>query len=584
MNPFTKSTMWLVFCALVVVLVAGCASPTPAPAPATQAPKPAEPTKAPAVEPTKAPVVQPTTAPAPPPTQAPAAAQPKKGGTVTVGLHQEPDRFWGPITGLTVAQEVGDILNEPLIRIDEKLNYIPALAEQVPTMQNGGISADGLTVTFKLRKDVKWHDGTPFTSKDVKFTYDMIVHPDVPVRGRVGWDQITKVELPDDYTIVFRFKTIDAPFLDRVAIVTILPEAVLGKVTPKELANHEWFKTNKPGLGPFKFVEWKPGNYIAVERNPNYYVKDQPYLDKIVIKIITDANTLTNQLDTGEVDIRFRMLSDQVPAVQKMPNLKLVSTTSTTPWLIWLNNQDPRLADKNVRLALNYGFDRKALTGTVLRGLLTPAYDLIPPTSWAYDDASVLKYDFNPTKAKQLLDEAGWKPGSDGIREKDGKKLSFDLLNIAGEMERVQILSFIQQQWKDIGVNMNLKNVDVATMWGNALPKGTYDMAYSYSGRYADPADITQHFLCPEKKPTTNWGRFCNPKLDDVLLGAQATMDPAKRKELYKQALKITTEDPAYVFIAWRGDHSPINKRLQGYKPATGYLEMWNAAEWWIGN
>jgi peptide/nickel transport system substrate-binding protein len=562
---------------ITALLASGCGgtpTPAPTPVPPTKAPAPAEPTKAPVAQPTPA---------APQPTATPAAAQPKKGGSVVVGLHQEPDRLWGPITGLTVAQEVSGLLNEPLIKIDEKLAYIPALVTEVPTMQNGGISADGLTFTFKLRKDVKWQDGTPFTAKDVKFTYDMLVNPDVPVRGRVGWDQIDQVSMPDDYTISFHFSRIDAPFLDRVAIVPILPSHILSKVAPKDLANHEWFKTNKPGLGPFKFVEWKPGNYITVERNPDYY-KGPALLDKIVIKIVTDANTLTNQIDTGEVDIRFRMLSDQVPAVQKMPNVRLQTTNSTTPWLIWLNNQDPRLADKNVRLALNYGFDRKALTGTVLKGLLQPAYDLIPPSSWAYDDASVLKYDFDPAKAKKLLDDAGWKPGADGIREKEGKKLSFDLLNIAGEQERVQILSFIQQQWKDIGIQMNLKNVDVATMWGNALPKGTYDMAYSYSGRYADPADITQHFLCPEKKPTTNWGRYCDPKLDEVLIAAQSTLDQAKRKELYKQALKMTTEDPAYVFIAWRADHTPINKRLQGYKPATGYLEMWNAAEWWVTN
>jgi peptide/nickel transport system substrate-binding protein len=569
MNRFMR--LLLVMMVITTMLLSGCGGgPTATPVP----PKPAEPTKAPvAVEPTKAPAAQPTAA----------AAQPKKGGSIVVGLHQEPDRLWGPITGLTVAQEVAGLLNEALIGIDDKLAYIPMLASEVPTMQNGGISADGLTFTFKLRKDVKWQDGTPFTSKDVKFTYDMLVNPDVPARGRVGWDQIDKVTMADDWTIAFHFSRIDAPFLDRVAIVTMLPFHILGKVAPKDVANNDWFKTNKPGLGPFKFVEWKPGNYISVERNPDYY-KGPALLDKIVIKIVTDANTLTNQLDTGEVDIRFRMLSDQVPAVQKLSNVRIQSTTSTTPWLIWLNNLDPRLSEQSVRLALNYGFDRKALTGTVLKGLLQPAYDLIPPTSWAYDDASVLKYEFDQAKAKKLLDDAGWKPGADGIREKGGLKLSFDLLNIAGEQERVQILSFVQAQWKDIGVNMNLKNVDVATMWGNALPKGTYDMAYSYSGRYADPADITQHFLCPDKKPTTNWGRYCNAKLDDVLIAAQSTLDQAKRKELYKQALKMTTEDPAYVFIAWRGDHTPINKRLQGYKPATGYLEMWNAAEWWVTN
>lgn len=512
---------------------------------------------------------------------APTAAQPQTGGQVTVGLHQEPDRFWGPITGLTVAQEVADLMNEPLVRINDKLEYIPALASEVPTAQNGGISPNSLTYTFKLRKGVKWHDGAPFTSKDVKFTYETILNPDMPVRGRVGWNQIDRVELPDDQTITFRFKTIDAAFLDRVAIVTVLPQHVLGTVPSKELVNHAWFKTNKPGVGPFRFVEWRPGNYIALERNPDYYVSGRPYLDKLVLKIITDANTLTNQLETGEVDMRFRMLNDQVPVIKAMPPLELVTSTSTSPWLIWVNNKDPRLADKRVRLALNYGFDRKALTSTVLKGLVQPAYALIPPSSWAYTDA-IVKYDHDAAKAKQLLEDAGFKPGPDGVRAKGDQRLSFELLNIAGEQERVQILSFIQNQWKDIGIEARIKNVDVATMWGKQLPAGQYDMAYSYSGRYADPADLAQHYLCPDKRPTTNWGRYCDPALDEILLKAQATADQHQRKALYEQALKMTTEDPAYVFIGWRSDHTPVNKRVVGYKPAPAYLEMWNAAEWWV--
>lgn len=512
---------------------------------------------------------------------APVAGQPKAGGQMTVGLHQEPDRFWGPITGLTVAQEVAGVLNEPLVRINDKLEHIPALASEVPTVQNRGISADGLTYTLKLRKDVKWHDGAPFTSKDVKFTYETILNPDMPVRGRVGWNEIDRVELPDDHTIVFRFKTIDAAFLDRLAIVNVLPQHVLGSVPDKELVNHAWFKTNRPGVGPFRFVEWRPGNYIALERNPDYYLSGQPYLDKLVLKIITDANTLTNQLETGEVDMRFRMLNDQVPVIKAMPQLGLVTSMSASPWLIWVNNKDPRLTDKRVRLALNYGFDRKALTSTVLKGLVEPAYALIPPSSWAYTDA-IVKYDRDAAKANQLLEDAGFKPGPDGVRAKGDQRLSFELLNIAGEQERVQILSFIQNQWKDIGIEARIKNVDVATMWGKQLPAGQYDMAYSYSGRYADPADLAQHYLCPEKRPTTNWGRYCDPVLDDILLKAQATADQAQRKTLYAQALKMTTEDPAYVFIGWRSDHTAVNKRVVGYKAAPAYLEMWNAAEWWV--
>lgn len=512
---------------------------------------------------------------------APAEAQPRRGGQVTIGLHQEPDRLWGPITGLVVSQELGLLLNEPLIKINEKLEYVPALAVEVPTLRNGGISPDGLNFTFRLRRGVRWHDGAPFTSKDVKFTYDMLMDPAVPVRGRVGWNQVGRVDLPDDHTIVFRFRTIDAAFLDRVATLTMLPFHVLSTVPTSDLVGHRWFRTNSPGLGPFRLVEWRPGSHILVERNPEYYVSGEPYLDRIVIKIITDATTLTNQLETGDVDIRFRMLGDQVPAIRRMAHINLVTTHSTSPWIIWVNNQDPRLADRRVRLALNYGFDRRAIANTLLRGLVQPAYALIPPTSWAFTE-DMLKYDYDVARARQLLEEAGYALGRDGVRAKGDQRLSFELLNIAGEVERVQILSYIQSQWKGLGIDVRIRNVDVATMWGFALPRGQYEMAYSFTGRFVDPADLAQHYLCPDHKPTTNWGRYCNPRLDDILIRAQATMDIRVRASLYAQALKMTTEDPAYVFVAWRADHTPINRRLQGVKPAQGYYETWNTSQWWV--
>lgn len=574
MNKINKFTGWLVVLVLVAVVLTACG---PQAAPETTGEEDTATTVA-----TEPDVAEETEGEEEAEAEETAADEPS-GGTVTVGLHQEPNVLWGPATGLTVSQETAALLNRPLLMIDENLEYIPALAVEVPSLENGGISEDGLTYTFHLRDDVRWHDGTPFTAADVEFTYQMLVHPDVPVRGRVGWNQITSVETPDDQTIIFNFESVDAAFLDRVSIVTILPQHVLGEVEPADLITHEWFQTNDPGLGPFKFVEWQPGNYILVERNPDFYLEGMPHLDQIILKIITDANTLTNQLETGEIDMRFRMLNDQVEIVEQMPHVRLVSTNATSPWIIWVNNQDPALGETAVRLALNYGFDRIGLTESLLKGLVEPAYDLIPPFSWAYSDDAVEQYAHDPDRARELLDEAGWvDEDGNGIREKDGVELSFDMLNIAGEPERVQILSFIQDQWRDIGIAVNLQNVDVATMWGNALPNGEYDMGYSYTGRYADPADLAQHYLCPEKEPTTNWGRYCNPELDEVLLAAQATVDRDERAALYAEALEMISQDPAYVFVGWRTDHTPINERVEGYRPATGFLEMWNAYEWTV--
>jgi peptide/nickel transport system substrate-binding protein len=521
----------------------------------------------------------PGAAPATAPTAARAAGQPRAGGTYTHGSQQEPDRLWGPVTGLTVSNEIEQLVNGALVRIDDRLQYVPYLATEVPTLENGGISKDGLTYTFKLHNNVKWHDGQPFTSKDVKFTYEVVMMQGVDVRGRTGWDQIDRVDTPDDYTVVYHFRTIDAPFLDRVVIASILPQHILGGLSADAINKHQWFRA-PIGVGPYKFKEWVPGSYISLVKNPDYFKKGEPYFDTVVYKIVPDANSLLNQLQTGEIDSRVRLPNDQVDTVKGMKNVHVVSVPSVTPWLLWMNNTRPPFNDKSVRQALAYGFDKVGIAKNLLKGLVEPAWQLVSPLSWAYNP-NVVKHQYDPDKAKQILDAAGWKVGSDGIREKDGNKLSFEILNIAGEQERVQILSFIQQQWKAIGVDAKIKAVDVGTMWGNALPKRDYQMAYSYTGREADP-DISGWYLSPDKKPAYNFAGYSNPQVDDLLTQALQTVDRNKRKELYFKVQEIVADDVVYLFLFWLTNHTALNNRVQGYKPGPGWVEFWNADEWWL--
>ncbi len=518
-------------------------------------------------------------APASGATAAPAAGQPKAGGTLTIGSPQEPDRIWGPITGLTVAQEMQYLVNAGLISINDKVEYIPNLATEVPTLENGGISQDGLTYTFKLRPVVKWHDGQPFTSKDVKFTYDVIMKDGVDVRGRVGWNQVSGVETPDDNTVVFKFKSLYAPFLDIVTQCGILPQHLLDGLSADAINKNKWFRA-PVGVGPYKFKEWVSGSYISLVKNPDYFKKGQPYPDQIVYKIVPDANALINQLQTGEADMRLRLNNSDVATVKAMNNAEVVSVPSVTPWLLWMNNTTFPFNDKSVRVALSYGTDKVGIAKNVLKGLVQPAYGLISPLSWAYNP-NIPKFEFDQAKAKQTLDDAGWKVGSDGIREKDGKKLSFEIMNIAGEQERIQILSFIQQQWKQIGVDAQIKAVDVATMWGNALPKRNYQMAYSYSGRLADP-DMATHYLSPSKQPVSNFAGYSNPEVDTMLEQALQTVDRNKRKDLYFKVQQTVAEDAVYLFLFWLTNHTALNKRVQGYKPAPAYAEFWNADECWL--
>jgi peptide/nickel transport system substrate-binding protein len=508
-----------------------------------------------------------------------AAQTPKPGGQLTHGSVQEPDRIWGPVTGLTVSGEISQLVNGSLIEINDKLEYTPALAVEVPTIGNGGVSKDGLRYTFKLRKGVKWHDGQPFTSADVAFTHSVLLNPDVDVRGRVGWNKITKVETPDDATVVFQFSTIDAPFLDRVATLGILPKHILGTLSGAEIKAHKWFRA-PVGLGPFVLKEWVPGSHLLLVKNPNYWKPGRPYLDRIVYKIVPDANALLNQLENGDVDTRVRLVNEQIEVAQKLPNVRVVSAPSVTPWLLWMNHTVAPFNDRKVRQALAYGFDKERLVKTILGGHVTAAWGLLPPMSWAYNpNAPKLTYDV--AKAKGLLDEAGWKMAADGVRAKEGKRLSFEIANIAGEQERVQVLSFIQQQWKQIGVDARIKSVDVGQMWGRMLPQRQFEAAYSYSGRLPDP-DMSTHYLSPELKPTTNFPGYANAEVDKLLLAANATVERDKRKAAYQRVQQIVAADAVHIFLYWLNGTTVLNKRVQGYKPAPGYTEFWNADEWWI--
>lgn len=507
------------------------------------------------------------------------AQTPRPGGQVVHGSVQEPDRIWAPVTGLTVSNEISQLVNGHLIQINERLEYVPSLAVEVPTVESGGISKDGLRYAFKLRKGVRWHDGKPFTSADVAFTHKVIMDPAVDVRGRVGWNKVARVETPDEHTVVFHFSAVDAPFLDRVATLGILPKHVLGELSGAEIKTHRWFRA-PVGLGPFVFKEWVSGSHLTLVKNPGYWKPGRPHLDRVIYKIVPDANALLNQLETGDVDTRVRLVNEQIDVVKKLPGLTLVSAPSITPWLLWMNHTVPPFNDRRVRQALAHGFDKERLAKTILAGHVTPAWQLIPPMSWAFNP-SVVHHAHDPARARGLLEEAGWKPGPDGVRVRDGKRLSFEIANIGGEQERVQVLSFIQQQWKQLGVEARIRTVDVGAMWGNMLPRRQFEMAYSYTGRLPDP-DMSSHYLSPELKPTTNFPGYSNPEVDRLLLAAAATVDREKRRAAYLKAQEIVAADAVHLFIYWLNGNTVLGKRVQGYRSAPGYVEFWNADEWWV--
>jgi peptide/nickel transport system substrate-binding protein len=534
----------------------------------------AEPTEVP--EPTKA-AAEPTKAPEP--TDTPIPAGPTVGGTAVHGSHEEPDRIWGPITGLTVSSEISRLVNASLVQVNDRLDFIPDLALEVPTLENGGISSDGLSYTFKLRQSVKWHDDTPFTSKDVKFTWEVVMMEGVDVRGRVGWDRIEEVETPDDYTVIYRLKEVYAPFVSHVGVAGILPEHILGGLTAEEINNHPWFRA-PVGLGPYKFVEWVQGSHLKMVRNPDYFREGKPYIETIIFRIVPDANALVNMIETGEVQTDWRINDELVPVLDALPDVQVVRSKALPPELLWMNHTRFPFDDKQVRQALAYGFDKEALCSKIFKGMVEPAWGLVSPLSWAYNP-NLPKHEYDPDKAAQILADAGWKKGADDILEKDGEKLSFELLLIEGEADIAQAVSFIQQQWLELGIDAQIRVVDVGQMWGKALPTRDYQMAVSYVGRPIDP-DMAPLYLSPEHNPPINFAGYANPEVDDLLSKALQTVDQEKRKEYYFKVQEIVADDVVYLFLFWRSSHSAISTKLQGYKSSPSFTEFWNVYDWWL--
>ena len=505
-----------------------------------------------------------------------AAGAPKRGGVVTIGSIQEPNTLNPLLTNLTVSQEAYTLFLDALMKIDTNGQILPFLAKEVPTTANGDISADGKTYTFHLRDNVKWSDGQPFTSADVAFTYQATIDPKVNVVTRPpGMTGIASVETPDATTVIFHLKDAQAPWLLTWVGTAILPKHVLDG---QDINTAKWNTAPTVGTGPFLFSEWVSGSYILGKKNPNYYL-GEPYLDQVIYRIIPDSNALLAAQQKGDVDMRYAMTADQVAIVSALPDWTVTHTPSYSVFHFTINTADPIMSDVRVRQALTYALDKKGITQTILKGLVEPSWSPLTPASWAFD-ANVTKFDYNPDKAKQLLDDAGWKlnPAS-GVREKDGKPLAFAITNISGDAERLQIVQIAQQQWKAVGAQVDINLVDAAT-FVKTMQSGNFPIAYGFWGAGPDPDSMLSTWFYGKGN---NWQRLNLPQLDSLIDQARVTLDQNKRKDLYIQAQELIAQQAPNIFIYSRVFFDGVKKKVHNFKPVGGGgVNTWNVNEWWI--
>jgi len=476
--------------------------------------------------------------------------QPVRGGTfVTIGHHDvstlSPDN-----DGETVIWAVVIQMHDGLYMVNDQYELEPVLAESYEP------SADGRSYTFKLREGVTFHNGDPFTSADVKYTYDWIKDPaNASTRG-ASMELVESVETPDDYTVVVNLTAADATFMVNTATTYIYPAAYHAEV------GEDAYSGAPMGTGAFKLDggEWVPAQRTVLVANEDYF-RGRPNFDQFQIDIVPEANGRWAALDTGTADNSIWTLNaEDNTQIEESGNFTVYLTLNNAVNHFVLNNEHPALSDINVRKALLHATDRQAFIDDVYLGQAVLATSNLSPNVEAFYNPEVQTYDYDIDGANALLEEAGWVAGDDGIREKDGTRLAFTLAVIQGDTQRRPEAEVAQQWYQDIGVEMELLEVTDAVA---GMIEGKYDAAlfnWVYGGGNGEP-DARDTL---KSDGSNNFSHFKNEELDTLLDEGVVELDPAARVEIYNRIQEIVAENVPFLYFLHPQGYSFWVNSVQG--------------------
>lgn len=493
------------------------------------------------------------------PAQATPAETPKKGGTLVVGLEAEPGTLDNTVGTGYHTSIVQRLIFETLIGYD-----LTSAADVVPTRpvlaESWQLSPDGKVYTFKIRPGVKFHDGTPLDAAVIKWNYERASDPNHPMyfdKGRGTSAQIfsliEKMEAPDPATFVIRLKDPRAYFLslfDKVPMYVGSPTAIQ-KYGNDDFGNHP------VGTGPFRFVGRDSGSKITLERNPDYW-GTATYLDQIVFRGIADPTPRVVALQTGEVDFINDVAPDQIDALRANPEIAVSQASIPHTWLINLNHRDKPFADVRVRQAASLAINRDALTRDILKNTALSATQLEGPGGVAHDDA-LKGWPYDPARARQLLTDAGYPNGFDTV---------FALPSAgSGMLEAVRIAEYLQKNWADVGIRASLETQE----WTSYVPyffkgipadKGMYAMA-NVTGDGQDMEKLNTVAFQPPNGFNVGW--YKNDQVEQLLVQARGSADPAAAAKLYQQVEKILNDDVARIYVLHSQQPKAFSKRVRGF-------------------
>jgi peptide/nickel transport system substrate-binding protein len=484
-----------------------------------------------------------------------ASGTPRRGGHLVLGAASDVSTF-NPVLGAGSTQNnaITPMLFEGLLGTTlAGTDVYPLLAIDMPT-----ISSDQRTYTFHLREDARWSDGTPLTSADVLFTYNLMFAPQyadlpAPLRGELV-RHVESFEAPAPSTFVVHTKDVYAPLVPNNFWVGVLPQHVFAGMDAKQIATAAFNSDPTVVNGPFALGRWDRGAQIVLSRNPTYTGR-QPNVDSLVVRIVTDNTVLAEQLTTGEVDV---VLGAPPSAYDHLRSQQGVHVNTYDLNFVYFAgyNLDPAgpsatvLGDRAVREALAYALNRKQMVSSVFFGQGSVARSFFAPVSWAYNAGTTPDYGLDPGRAGSLLDGAGWHRGPGGVRARDGRQLSLQVLFTSSSQEAAEIAQIMQSQWKAVGANVTLKDAEPQTEIKDFTVDHSFDVVVLGIGWLPDP-DQSLLFSSRNAVPGgLNGFDFKNEQADRLLDGATTTADRQARKSIYARFQDlVATEVPALPLV-----------------------------------
>lgn len=542
-------------------------------------------------------------------TAAESAAPAAEEGTkqIIFALSQEPELLNFYLATQTAAGEANSFILEGLLGVNPDGEFYPVLAEEVPSVENGLVSEDGLTVTYNLKPDIVWSDGEPLTCDDVLFTYEAVSDPTSGAVSTTGYDKIESVTCEDDHTLVLQYSEFYAPYLTLFG--AIMPRHATGETA--DMVNWE-YNRNPVGTGPFKLENWVSGDQIVLVANENYReYPDKPLVDQVVIRIIPSREVGKALITSGEIDILWNLTEADVPEFEADPNVSVYSRPSPGTERLLLNLADPTLdatddpaanphpilGDLRVRQAIQAGIDKQFIVDQLLFGATTVgsselnigAYQCDIPTS-----------EYDPETAMTLLDEAGFiDEDGDGVREchdcmyaEEGTPLRLKLQTTSGDQLREETQQLLIEMMADLGLEFYIENVPSPELFGSwsngAFRKhGNYDVLMYTTSDIVDPQSQMFGYFHSSQMPTEanggsgfNYTRWVNEEADAAIEAAGTSPDPAERDANYQIACELIAEELPHVYLYDRSDIHLARSNILNFDTNPWDNQSWNAADW----